>query len=113
MDEKHELHALLVGCLMTYRLTALMVFERGAFDLFAKLRTAVGIYFDQFSQAKASNPVAEMFQCPKCLSVWVGWSVALLLYGARRPRLIFLRGLAFSAASIMIQSWVRHLEGHR
>ncbi len=61
--------------LSTYRLTKLLFNEAGPFDIFGKLRLIVGVAYDEHSNRIAKNPVAEIFNCPHCLGVWVGFAI--------------------------------------
>lgn len=64
--------------LATYRLTLLVSKEAGPFDLFGRLRTRVGVRFDQYSNPYATGQLSEMILCPFCLSVWMGIGLTIL-----------------------------------
>lgn len=89
--------------LATWRITHLLVSEDAPYSLAARFRNYIGIRYDMNSKRVAGNELAKLFMCVWCLSVWVGWVLALLV----RPRSIFLaRGLAYSAVSIVIERLV-------
>ena len=92
---------LIVGTLATWRLTLLLVYESGPFDLFARLRATAGVHYNEFSQPVASNVVAQALTCHRCASVWVGGLVAIASEGELTAHVI-LYGLALSAGPILI-----------
>lgn len=95
----------LVGILATWRLTVLLVYEAGPFDVFAHLRTAAGIRFNEFSQPVARNVVAQALLCHRCTSVWVGGLIAVL--SARElSAQVMVYALALSAGSVIIQTFI-------
>jgi len=97
-----------VGMTVTFRLTVMFVYERGPEDIFSRLRTLIGVRFNEYSVPYGTNVVARLFLCHKCLSVWVGWGVALLLHPPGVSLMdCFWHGFAFSAATLVLQSIVR------
>ena len=101
----------LVGMAVTYRVTAMFVYEVGPWNVFGRLRAWVGVYYDDYSNRKARSQFAALFNCHKCLSVWVGWGFAALIHPPGWTLVdIFLDGLLFSAATVVIQSVVGFLE---
>jgi hypothetical protein len=92
---------LLIGILATWRISSLLVsdHETGPFDLFGRLRDAVGVNYTADSRRVGSNELARVFTCIWCMSVWVGWIVAL----AQSPKQWFVRGLAYSAGAIIME----------
>jgi hypothetical protein len=73
---------ILVLVLATWRLTSLLVWEDGPFEVFARLRRLLGVRYDEKSQAVGTNWFAKGVICPACASVWFGafWAVAYLLW---------------------------------
>lgn len=96
--------ALIVGTLATWRFTSLFVSESGPYDVFGKFRDAVGVTYDERSQAQGANEVAKALTCIWCASVWVGGVVAVV-QGYRLQNAI-LRALAYSAGAILIDRWM-------
>jgi hypothetical protein len=84
------------NCLITWRLTSLLVAERGPYDVFEVLRDFAGIDYNEFSQKIYKNGFAKMLGCFWCCSLWVGLVVAL---ARKRP---LWEGLAYSAAAIYL-----------
>lgn len=72
----------IVALLATYRLTFMLNSESGPANIFTRLRTRVGVTYDQYSNPVGSNWVAEGVLCYFCLSVWIGFAVTVLLIGA-------------------------------
>jgi hypothetical protein len=93
------MESLVIGALLTWRLLSLLVRERGPYDLFGKLRDKVGIGFDEMSQPVARNELAQAFLCMWCLSIWVGWAVALFL----APSEWVIMGLVYSAGALIVE----------
>ena len=94
---------LIIACLLTWRLSSLLVSERGIADVFGKLRDAVGVGYDEKSTPIASNELAELFLCVWCMSLWIGWGVALL-FGQTNW---FLMGFVYSAGALIVERLVR------
>jgi len=56
----------------------LLIYERGLWGVFAKLRSKFGITEDDFGNPLAGTSEASMvFSCLVCLSVWLGIIVAV------------------------------------
>lgn len=69
----------IIAALATYRWTLMLNNESGPGDIFTRLRTFVGVRYDEHSNPYGLNWRAEAFICPLCLSVWVSSAVTLLL----------------------------------
>lgn len=91
---------LLTGCLATYRLSSLLVSERGPYDIFGRLRDWAGVTYDEQSQPTGDSELAQALACIWCASVWVGGAVAALQ--GYRLRNIVIRALAYSTGTIVI-----------
>lgn len=60
----------------TYRVTQLLVYDDGPFDLIFKLRTKIGVYnLDQNGESKSN--LGKLFACPYCLGFWLAILAAL------------------------------------
>jgi len=66
--------------LATWRISSLLVDERGPRDVFAKLRYRAGIRFNMHSEPYADTLLGEMLLCVWCTSFWVGlfWTLFFL-----------------------------------
>ena len=95
----------LVLVLATWRLTSLLVWEDGPFEVFAKLRHWLGVRYDDMSQPYGSNWFAKGVVCPACASVWFGtmWGIAYLLWN---PTWYIAFPLALSAGAIIVESLI-------
>lgn len=80
---------LIVAALATWRLSSLMLYETGPFDVFTHVRT--------FANHRLFT--AELFSCVYCLSVWIGAVCALILLTDYWWLLI---PFALSAVAIMV-----------
>lgn len=90
----------LILALITWRITHLLARERAPFALMSRFRRAIGIRPNEHSQLTATNELAELFMCVLCLSIWVGWGVALVHY---RSWDFVVYGLFYSAVTCVIE----------
>jgi len=100
----------IVTALATWRLSFMLAEEDGPFAIFARFRHAVGLRQTAVREngavevaMVAQSPVAELFACVWCLSVWIA---ALMTLQPLRPvRSI----LAISGGAIIIQEAIHWL----
>lgn len=83
-------YRLVVGALVVWRATHLVVFEDGPWQLVARLRRAAGHGF-----------FGTLLDCFYCLSLWVAGVTGLLLGQSWRERLLLIPAL--SAAAILVE----------
>jgi Protein of unknown function (DUF1360) len=88
---------LVIGILVTWRITHLLVIEPGPWDIFGRLRRAAG-----------SSVLAELVNCFYCFSLWVAAPLAFVLAARWRDRLLL--WLAFSAGAILLERVTTHSE---
>lgn len=86
--------------LATWRISHLLVSEDAPYSLAARFRNYIGIRYDINSKRIATNELARLFMCVWCLSVWIGWLLALL---HENKRTFAVRGLAYSAVSCLLE----------
>lgn len=93
-----------VLALATWRLTSLLVWEDGPFEMFAKLRHLLGVRYDEGNQPYGSNWFAKGVVCPACASVWFGlfWGIMYLLW---KPSWMVALPLALSAGAMMVERY--------
>lgn len=94
-----------VLALATWRLTSLLVWEDGPFEVFAKLRYGLGVrYVEGSEQGYGTNWFAKGVICPACASVWFGflWAVAYYLW---QPSWWVALPFALSAGAIALERW--------
>lgn len=91
--------------LATWRLTSLLVWEDGPFQVFARLRHLLGVRYDEQSQPYGSNWLAKGVICPACASMWFALFWATFYFFWSRCAWLALP-FALSAASIALERWV-------
>ncbi len=84
---------MIVDVLIVWRLTHLINIEDGPYKVFFN--------FKVWLKKKRHNFLFEMFQCFLCLSVWVGWAIAMLEFRSHSNP--FAYGIALSGAAILLQ----------
>lgn len=69
----------IVLCLATWRVSSLLVAETGPFDMFLKLREAVGITHDEDKKVAVipERFLPQLLSCMWCTSVWVGFLLTI------------------------------------
>lgn len=82
--------------LATWRISHMLVYEAGPFDIFVKMRTHFGIEHDD-NDVPIAWPHGVVFQCVWCLSVWIAGIVILMPKRITRP-------FAVAALSAMIET---------
>lgn len=91
-----------VLALATWRLTSLLVWEDGPFEVFARLRRRLGVRYDESSVAYGTNWLAKGVVCPACVSVWFGFGWAGL-YFLWEPFWWLALPFALSAGAIVVE----------
>ena len=97
----------LLASFAVFRISEIMVNERGPFDLVLKFRELIGIEHgdDLMPIMVPEKFLPLLFSCVGCTSVWVGFAVALIYLTA--PTLVFLlvvMPFGLSGAAVMIDS---------
>lgn len=92
---------LLFFVLLTWRITVLITWDRGPADVLSRFRSIMGVYYDEFSNRKASNWFAELLNCHFCSSFWIGMLVALVWY---KDWSFIIVGLVLSGGSLIIDT---------
>lgn len=85
-----EFYWLTLGILAVWRITHLLTHEDGPFDLFARLREAIGDGF-----------WGNLLDCFNCLSLWVSLPFALMLGHNVQEKVML--WLAYSGGSIILE----------
>jgi hypothetical protein len=87
---------LVIGMLVTWRVSHLLVEEDGPGHLMTRLRGAVD-----------GTPLVGLLDCFGCTSVWVGAVAGLAVQGRRAPVVdVVLGGLAMSGAAFILQKLI-------
>lgn len=62
-----------------YRITGLIVLDRGPFKFFAKLRALFGVLASKAKQKGLYFEIAEGVHCVHCVGIWVAFPLAFFL----------------------------------
>jgi hypothetical protein len=94
----------IIAILATWRLSAMLSYEAGPFDVFIRIRESVGIIHDDFGRKNVvpSTFFAELLDCIWCLSVWIGAFVGIVLYFYPVLVVLFLP-FALSAGAVLVE----------
>lgn len=100
----------ILAALAVYRLTFMLNAENGPADIFGRLRTRIGIKYDEYSNPYGTNWIAEGILCFFCLSVWVSFGLTglvLLALALERADLATwgLFPFALSGLAIFLKKW--------
>ena len=95
---------IVVLILATWRVTSLLVWEDGPFEVFARLRKWLGVRYNDRNIAYGTNWLAKGVVCPACASVWFGffWAAFYLLW---HPAWMVALPFALSAGAIIVERW--------
>lgn len=88
--------------LAAWRISCLFVYEDGPFDVFQRIRDAVGIHYDEFGSIVADGFLASLFSCMYCLSIWVGLFIVLLFVFMGDWLFYFLIPLSISGGVLLL-----------
>lgn len=68
----------LLAALACYRLSTLLVYDDGPFDIFARLRSVAGVY-RYGENGWPESPLGRLLSCPHCVGVWIAAGMAALV----------------------------------
>lgn len=96
--------AVLIG-LGAWRLTALLSYERGPFDVFVRLRGLLGFEHNERGEPTAwpSGTIQEMISCPWCLGLWL----VAVVYGLWQIEPLAVMALAAASILVAVERWAR------
>lgn len=97
--------AVLIG-LAAWRLTALLSYERGPFDVFLRFRQLLGFDHNEKGEPESwpGNTLARTFSCPWCLGLYmvvVSWAI----WEYVEPNAVLV--VAASAILVVVERWNR------
>lgn len=72
---------LFIISLAVWRLSSLLVVEDGPFDIFAQVRSRVGVKYDEMSHPYGTNVLSKMLSCIWCVSIWISFISCALVFG--------------------------------
>lgn len=84
---------LFIKILAVYRLCILLIDDDCPYEACSKLRDFVGVRYTMHGERAATNELAKLFNCPYCLSLWLG-----LIVSKFKP----LEALAISGGATML-----------
>lgn len=93
---------LILGC-ATWRISAMLAYERGPLDIFYRIRGIMG--FDQYDDGEEEAPdnfIGNLLACVWCSSLWVGalFFISYILW----PGVMFIAlPLAISAVAVIVE----------
>lgn len=103
----------IIVALATWRITSLIVREDGPYDIFAKFRKWIGVYYDELNIPQGKNVIAKGITCVWCASVWFSFAVSFFAfdYGAniRLFTDFMFHWFGLSAAVIVIDEVLEYL----
>lgn len=96
---------LFILILATWRISSLLVYEDGPFEIFERLRQRAGVVYNAHSQREGTNELARALTCLWCVSVWAGafW-VALLALSEWCLWLAL--PFAVSGGAVLVEQWI-------
>lgn len=89
--------------LTTWRIAHILVHEPAPFELLSRFRHRIGVRFGSVGQPISSGELSKLFLCVWCLSIWIGWFIALAHY---RSWDFIVYGLAYSAVACLLEGMV-------
>ena len=92
---------LLVLGLACARLSIMLSEDFGPWDIFEKLRHALGVRYDERSEAYGTTMLSRGIICPYCNSVWIGIALTILFVLAGDLSLILCLPLSLSMFAIL------------
>ena len=88
--------------LAAWRISSLLAHESGPFDMFAKLRSIVGVEVDGLGR-NGTGVLSNLIICVWCTSVWLGLFAALLYYFLPVATVAVALVFAISAGAILVE----------
>lgn len=109
MTSNIALHILAIFAL--WRLSNLLVNERGLFAIFERIRNALGrVDYDEYSNPVYPNELSHLFSCVWCMSIWVSGIAGLVIeYNGQLSGALsgLWLGLAYAGGVVALDSFLR------
>lgn len=98
----------LILSLATWRISSLFMEERGAFDIFLRIRKLAGIKYDNNHEITEwpDKFFPNLLSCVKCTSLWIGIGLFLFWLTAPNIAIYFAFPFALSTLAILIDNYV-------
>lgn len=104
--------SLILLSLAVWRISYMLVWEDGPFEIFEKLRDKIGIGYDIAGErgVRSDLPlwrttVADLFLCVYCMSVWWGFGFAILYFIQPFLAVALAVPFALSTGAILVNRW--------
>lgn len=97
---------LIILIMASWRLSHFLVEEEGPWQIMLKIRTLMGVTYDQYSQKQGTNAISDMLSCVWCTSYWVSWMWFLVYWSVRPVGLFIAVPFALSAGAILVEEVV-------
>jgi hypothetical protein len=99
----------MIGVLAVWRLSSLLAFEKGPFDIFINLRKLVGISHDDegLPDEWPHKFLPEVIHCIWCNSIWIGFFWAVSYSILESPTIFLSLPFALSAGAIFLNKVIR------
>lgn len=94
--------------LSTWRLASLFAQEEGPWSVFARLRSALGVRFDEFSIQYGTNLLSKGIICIWCDTIWIGFALIVVYLFLGDKLLWVLAPFYLSAIAILIDKQVTY-----
>lgn len=102
----------LILIVAAWRLTSLLVNEDGPFDMLARFRKFIGVYYDENSQRQGKNVIAKAINCAWCCSIWIALFASVFSEYSVNVLSYLLHALFISACIIFIDECILLIERH-
>jgi hypothetical protein len=95
---------LLVLALANWRISSFLytVDYEGPWEILHRLRSLMGVTYDQLSRPVGTNVVAQGILCPECCPIWVGIAQVAVYILSPSLAVILCLPFALGAASLLI-----------
>lgn len=100
---------IVIYCLAVWRISSLFVREAGPFQVFAKIRTLVGIEHDDNGTPWLipDTFLAQLLGCVWCFSLWIGGGMTILILALPTFALPFATIFAFSGGAVLLDTFIQ------
>ena len=101
-----QITELIILGLATWRVASIIVSEDGPWQLFPRLRSWLGVRFDERSIPYSTTALSGLVICIWCLSPWIGGLFVLGFLLFPFPTILIASPFALSAMAVIIERWV-------
>jgi hypothetical protein len=99
---------LLLCVFICYRLSRLVTVDEGPFYTFERIRIKTGLWAARERQEGTSKlrplgSLAELFQCPHCIGVWIAFLLTVILFDLSSLEEVFLIWLSIAGGQSFLE----------